>query len=354
MTIKFSNAPSEFATILKKRVYAYFDEHNLKHTGNTRLYFKTIVLVLMAIACYCMLVFSSLSFWLLFPVALLLGLLLASIGFNVMHDGAHGSYSSKTWVNKLMAYSLNMMGGSSYFWRQKHNIQHHSFTNIEGHDDDIDIRPWIRTNEHQDKKWYHRYQHMYWVFLYGLTYLSWVFSKDFEKYFTGKIAGRKIKTMSFGEHVIFWLTKLVYVILFMAIPIIKIGALKAMSIYVITAFSCGWTISVIFQLAHIVEDASFPKPCEKANKIEENWVVHQLTTTANFSTKSKIISWFAGGLNFQIEHHLFPKISHIHYPQISKLIKETCEQYNIQYMEHPTIWSAIKSHVKYLRVIGVA
>ena len=110
--------------------------------------------------------------WLLIPLSLVFGLALASIGFNVMHDGAHGSYSRKGWVNKTMAYSLNLMGGSSYFWSQKHNILHHSFTNIEGHDDDIDIRPWIRTNIHQPCKWYHRYQHVYWIFLYGFTYLT--------------------------------------------------------------------------------------------------------------------------------------------------------------------------------------
>ena len=159
--------------------------------------------------------------------------------------------------------------------------------------------------------------------------------------------------MTLREHFIFWATKVIYIFFFIVLPVLTIGLLKAILFYSIAAFSCGWIISVIFQLAHIVEDTSFPVPSESSNKMEENWVIHQLSTTVNFSTNSKIISWFSGGLNYQIEHHLFPKISHIHYPQISKLIKELCVEHDVQYVEYPTLFCALRSHVKHLKTVGV-
>ncbi len=353
MVIKFSNTPSDFALTLKKAVHDYFENAKIKQSGNYKLYTKTIVLFLALAVIYALLITINMPLWVLLPLSALFGVIIAAIGFNVMHDGAHGSYSQKSWVNDIMSYSLNLMGCSSYFWKHKHNVMHHSFTNIEGHDDDIDIRPFIRTNEHQEIKWYHRYQHIYWVFLYCLTYLNWIFVGDFKKYFTREISGRKIKPMTASEHTMFWFTKVFHIFLFIVLPIFMLGVVKAVLFYLITAFICGWVISVVFQLAHVLEDTAFPVPAENSNKIEENWMIHQLNTTANFSTKSKIVSWFTGGLNFQVEHHLFPKISHIHYPQINKLVKKICKQHNVPYVEHPTVFSAIKSHVKYLKTVGV-
>jgi len=324
----------------------------MKFTGNRKLFLKTAILFLIAVFSYTLLLFCPLPVWIAVLLCLLFGLNLAAIGFNIMHDGAHGSYSPKRWVNDLMAYSLNLMGGSSYLWKQKHNVNHHSFTNIDGHDDDIDIQPWIRTSTNQPLNWYHRYQHIYWAVLYSLTYLTWVFNKDFGKYFSGKIASTRFKKMNTREHLIFWASKIIYLFIFLIFPIIKLGLLKTIIGFLLASFICGWAISIIFQMAHLVEDSSFPLPEANTQKMEEDWTVHQLESTANFSTRSKIISWFSGGLNFQIEHHLFPRISHVHYPAISKLVKETCLQYNVRYMEYPTFMSALRSHVAYLKTVG--
>jgi linoleoyl-CoA desaturase len=283
---------------------------------------------------------------------MLLGINLAGIGFNVMHDGAHGSFSRKTWVNELMGYSLNFMGGNVYLWKHKHNVNHHSFTNIEGMDDDIDIKPWIRVHSEQEKYWYHRFQHVYWIVLYGITYLLWVYVQDFKKYFTGKIGETTFKKMSAKEHVIFWASKLLYVGAFIVLPIFTVGWLNMLIGYLIVSFVCGFVIAVVFQLAHIVEDAAFETPNTPVYKIDNEWAVHQVQTTANFATKSKIVSWFTGGLNFQVEHHLFPRISHIHYPKINQFVKETCEQFGINYMEYPTVLAAVRSHVVHLKQVG--
>ena len=351
--VSFGKPTIDFSATLRKRVDEYFASDGKRVTDSFKMYFKTLILFLIGAGVYWVMVFTNVPAWVSIPLCVIFGLDLAAIGFNVMHDGAHGSYSRKAWINEIMAYSLNLMGGSSYMWKQKHNVAHHSYTNVEGLDDDIDIKPWIRTNESQPKYWYHRYQHFYWAFLYGFTYLLWVYNNDFKKYFTGKMGNTPLKKMSVKEHFIFWISKIVYLFLFVAIPIIKLGMLKTLIGYIITSFVCGWVLSVIFQLAHVVDDVTFPLLDEKTNSLEQEWTLHQLATTANFGTRSKILSWFAGGLNFQIEHHLFPKISHVHYPGISKVVKDVCKQFDIPYIEYPTLLQALKSHIAYLKLVGV-
>ncbi|MDF2436448.1 MAG: fatty acid desaturase [Bacteroidota bacterium] len=353
--VSFNNKNSVFFNALKEKVDTYFKSNNIKETGNYKLYIKTILLTLSALTLYSTLVFfTPSSGWLSLALCALLGINLAGIGFNVMHDGAHGSFSTKTWVNELMGYSLNFMGGSVYLWKYKHNVNHHSFTNIEGMDEDIDIKPWIRIHPDQEKHWYHKFQHIYWAILYCVTYILWVFVQDFKKYFTGKIGDIPFRKMDAKEHVIFWIGKLFYVGAFIVLPIFTVGFVDMIIGYLVAAGVCGFVIAVVFQLAHIVEDANFETPNAPNYKVESEWAVHQIQTTANFATKSKIVSWFTGGLNFQVEHHLFPRISHVHYPKISELVRETCQQFNISYMEFPTVLSAVRSHVGHLKQVGRA
>ncbi|HLG04279.1 MAG TPA: fatty acid desaturase [Bacteroidia bacterium] len=349
--ISFSNRQADFTIALKKSVEEYFASRKLTTTGNWKLYSKTIVLLTSAVATYLLLLMVAMPGWLSLVLCVLFGFNLAAIGFNVMHDGAHGSYSRKGWVNEMMGYTLNLMGGNVLLWKTKHNMIHHSFTNIEGVDDDIDIRPFIRTNVNQPHKWFHRAQHIYFPLLYSLTHFWWIYQRDFLKYFSGKISGMKIKKLTISEHFIFWISKLVYFFIFLALPLMALGP-QALIGYTLATVVSGITISIVFQLAHVVEHADFPVPDANSNKIEESWTIHQLNTTANFSTSSRIITWFTGGLNFQVEHHLFPRISHVHYPALQKMVKSLCRQYNVQYIEYPTMFRAIRSHVSYLREVG--
>lgn len=350
--VKFTNNNAAFSVQLRKRVEEYFKTRGILLTGNRKLYFKTAILLAAATVLYSMIVLTLIPIWIKAVLCILLGLNLAAIGFNVMHDGAHGSYSKKKWVNDLMAYSLNLLGGSAFIWKIKHNINHHSFTNIDGIDDDIDIRPWMRISPKQDKKWFHRFQHIYWPFFYGLSYITWVFMKDFQKYFSGKISDTPYRMKNKSEHVIFWFSKLAHVFLFIALPAILLGAMNAIIGYLILSLSCGLILATTFQLAHVVEGTSFSSVPDENASMEQDWTVHQIATTANFATKSRFVSWFAGGLNFQVEHHLFPRISHVHYPALSRIVKEVCNDFQIQYLENRTVFSAIRSHVNYLREVG--
>lgn len=347
----FNTSKSSFFKTLRKRVNMYFADRKLQQSGGGKVYFKGLLMIGSAALLYTILVFFTPVTPISILLCILLGLNLAVIGFNVMHEGGHGSFSRHRWVNRVSAYLLNVLGGNAHYWSIKHNIGHHTFTNIEGMDSDIDVRPFMRLHEGQPLRWYHRYQHIYWVILYGVSYLAWVFYDDFNKYFTGKISpAAKHKGLSFKEHVIFWFTKLTYMGVYMVIPILVVGWQPWLIGFLIVCFTCGLTISIVFQLAHVVEGTEFHHLQD--GKSSHEWAIHQISTTANFGTSNKLLYWLLGGLNFQVEHHLFPRISHIHYPAINKLVKKTCKEYNIAYHEYSSMFKAIVSHLAHLRRLG--
>jgi linoleoyl-CoA desaturase len=352
----FARTAPVFFQRLREVTEAYFKENGIRKTGDLRLYTKTIVLITALVGLYVVLVFfTPASAWISLGLCALMGVVVASIGFNVMHDGAHGSYSSRKWVNELMGHSLNILGGNVYLWKLKHNINHHTFTNVEGHDDDIDIKPWVRVHPGQPKHWFHRFQHIYGLLLYGLTYLFWVFYNDLKKYFTGKIADHTtMKPMSIKEHIIFWASKLFHVGVFIVLPMWSVGVLATLAGYGVMVFVTGLVIAVVFQLAHVVEDTDFVHPATDGEHIESEWAIHQVATTVNFATHNPVWNWLFGGLNFQVEHHLFPRISHVHYPALNKRLKAVCAEFNVPYREYPNMRSALLSHLRHLKQVGMA
>lgn len=349
---KFSSVQQSFHSELKKRISAYFKEAGKPTTGDFSLFLKAIILIVSFLAVYIHLVFFTPGAFLAIVECLVLGGLTAAIGFNVMHDGAHGSFSRYKWINELAGLSLNFLGANNFLWKVKHNVIHHAYTNIDGIDDDIDAKPFLRLCETQKYYKVHRYQHLYFWAAYSLLYLWWVFIMDYKKYFQQRIGPIPLKTMGIGDHVTFWAFKILHMSLFIFIPIYTVGAIPWLIGFLVYTLFAGFILSVVFQLAHTVEHTHFPVPDEATGRIEDEWAVHQLKTTANFATRNKLVSWLVGGLNFQVEHHLFPKISHIHYPAISKIIKKACEEYGIQYIEYSRVRYAFVSHVAFLRQMG--
>ena len=261
-----------------------------------------------------------------------------------------------------MANSLTLLGGSAFLWAETHTVVHHSFTNIEGIDDDIDLWPLLRVNTAKKKLWFHKYQHIYGLPLYTVAYLAWIYMQDFKKYFTGKVVDRPFKNkLNTFQHIEFWASKVVYFSMFVLVPAYFIGFTTAILGYLLMAIVTGICITIVFQLAHVVEDIHFVTDKAEADSaniiidtihVQDDWATHQIRTTSNFSTKSKFLTWALGGLNYQVEHHLFPKISHIHYPKINEIVKKTCEDFNVQYNEIPTFFQAVRSHFMHLKVIG--
>jgi linoleoyl-CoA desaturase len=349
---KFLSQANSFHAEMRKRINDYFIEVGKAKTGNYSLFIKAIILSVSFALVYVHLVFFTPPVLLALAECIILGGLTAAIGFNVMHDGAHGSFSKYGWLNELAGLSLNFLGANVFLWKTKHNVVHHTFTNIDGVDDDIDARPFLRLCETQKKYKIHRYQHLYFWAAYSLLYLYWVLFTDYEKYFTGKVGNMPIKPFTPKEHIIFWSFKVMHLGLFIAFPIYMVGFLPWLIGFLVYGMVTGFVLSMVFQLAHTVEDTQFPVAIQPENQIESEWALHQLQTTANFATKNKVITWLVGGLNFQIEHHLFPTISHVHYPAISKIIKQLCEEYGVRYIEFPKTRMAVASHIAHLHQLG--
>jgi linoleoyl-CoA desaturase len=238
-------------------------------------------------------------------------------------------------------------------WKLKHNIIHHTYTNIDGVDDDINNMPFLRQCASQPLKPMHKFQSAYMFLLYGFTSL-FMFFMDYIKYFSKKVYTTPLKSMDFSEHLMFWVGKIFFIVFYIALPIGLIGWKWWLVGFLISQFTLGLTLAIVFQLAHVVEHAEFDAAGVDPVKIENEWAIHQVKTTANFAFSNKLVTWFVGGLNYQIEHHLFPRISHIHYPAISKIVKETCEKFDLNYIYFPTTRSAIVSHVRFMHTMGTS
>ena len=351
--ITFDNRDNQFYQSLKFSVDQYFETNHIRKTGDWRLYLKTITLVGAAIGIYCTLMFFKIN---AFPALCLCGLLgftFASIGFGVMHDANHGSYSTKPWFNDMLGLSANALGASSFFWKQKHNIIHHTYTNVDGIDDDIAKSPIIRQCETQ--KWVpaHKVQHLYLVPVYALSSIFWVFIMDFTKYFTRRIYTTAAWKMTTKNHIIFWATKASFITFYMILPILVWGFGPWLAGFLVLHAVMGLTLSLVFQLAHVVENTEFENVAlDETKHVETAWAEHELKTTSNFAMKNKVISWFVGGLNYQIEHHLFPRVSHVHYPAISEIVMQKCIEYNLPYNKYDTMTEALASHFKVMKMLG--
>ena len=278
----------------------------------------------------------------------------AGVGMSVMHDSLHGSLSAKPIWNKAWGYSMNVLGGSQIAWQIQHNRQHHTYTNILGHDEDIRERSFLRMSASAPLLPIHRYQHLYGLFLYPLMTINMLFKdfsalKDYDK--AGFLADAKTDYTSEFWKVV--LTKTIYGIVFLVLPV-ALGVLsiwQTLAYFLIMHAVIGFVLSVIFQLAHVVEAATHPEANE-AFQIENDWVIHQLETTVNFCPNNPVLNWYTGGLNYQVEHHLFPNICHIHYPAIAPIVKQTAEEYGVVYHSEDSFWKILASHIRLLKKLG--
>lgn len=346
--IKFPDR-DDFSEELRLEVKDYFISNNIGVTGDYRLFLKTAILLTLAVATYTNLVFYTPSPIVAALEAAFLGILFASIGFNVMHDASHQSYSSKKWINTLMVRTAEMMGASSLLWIIKHDGIHHMLTNTE-HDDDLDAGSVMRMHPGQKRLWFHRFQHWYASFAYMLLYLNWILWNDFKKYFSRKIHTTEIKEIKTSDHVTFWSGKVFHGVFMITIPCYRLGFTSWLIGYLVFAFVLGFIMSIVFQLAHVVEKSTFPTS-ENGRIARPSWATIQVMETCDFGTKNKVLTWFLGGLNFQVVHHLFRHISHVHYPAIQPIVKRICEKYQIPYTEFPTL-HAIASHFRTLKRFG--
>jgi linoleoyl-CoA desaturase len=333
----------------------YFESTGQSPHGNFAMGLKSVILISAYVAPFVAYIALAPSAGLSLFLWFIMGLAMAGVGMSVMHDANHGAYSANPAVNTMMGWALNMVGGSIYNWKLQHNVLHHTYTNIEGMDEDIAEKGGMRFTEHHELKSHHKYQWFYAFPLYSITTLYWVVAKDFLQ-FRRYLKNGVIPEHTKGKGLIFariLLSKIAYVFVFLVLPglISDIPFVLTFSGFMLMHITAGLVLTITFQLAHSVEGTAHPIPDENGI-IENEWAIHQLNTTVNFCRSNKLLSWYVGGLNFQVEHHLFPKISHIHYPAIAPIVKATAEEFGIPYLEQPTLRQAIASHVRYLKTLG--
>ncbi|QNF31371.1 acyl-CoA desaturase (plasmid) [Adhaeribacter swui] len=353
--VKFLNSThAPFFSTVRQRVEDYFQEKSISKHANGAMWRKAFFYMLASLGLYGLILSNQFSAGAMFGLAVLLGVSHAGLGFNVGHDALHGSFSRNNKINKALSFIFPFIGASPYVWNLTHNVVHHTYTNIPGHDEDIEIAPGlIRLDTAEKVNKLQRFQHLYGFGLYSLASLSWVFRKDYVKFFQKKIGQHPTLNHPKQEYFNLFFYKALYYGLYMVLPLLVLDITWWQFIIGFLALHLaeGFVMGLVFQLAHVVEGTDFPVPNAQGN-IEEAWAAHQLRTTANFATGNKVAGFLLGGLNQQIEHHLFPKVCHIHYPAIGAIIKQTAREFNLPYLENATFWRALQSHYRMLQKFG--
>ncbi|MBP6758420.1 MAG: acyl-CoA desaturase [Flavobacterium sp.] len=345
----------KFFRTLNSRVNSYFKENNIPKTGNWKIHLKTIILFTVFLVPYFFILTLSMPFWVHLLLTIVMGIGMAGIGMNVMHDANHGSYSTKKWVNNFMGGTIYVLAGNVHNWQVQHNVLHHTYTNIIGHDEDLEAGRIMRFSKSAQWHKFHKFQQYYAVFLYGLLTFNWAITTDFKQmknYLKRKLFYGEPKSPK-----ILWttliITKVIYIAIWIVLPmLIGITWWKVLVGFFVMHYTAGLILSIVFQLAHVVDEATNPVPNQEG-EMENTWAVHQLFTTVNFAPKNKIVNWYTGGLNHQIEHHIFPHISHVHYDKISKIVKETAKECQLPYYEYKTFRAAVVAHFKHLKELGM-
>lgn len=350
---KFSNkSEKEFVLRLKQNVNDYFHNNQLSKHANAAMVFKTIFHLSFWIGAYLMLILGDFPLGIQYVLWAVVGFFIAMVAVNIGHDAIHGAYSRYPWVNKLLSHTFNLNGASAYMWQKMHNQAHHTFTNVDGYDEDIDPFPLIRICPSKERFKMHRFQHLYATFFYGLATLSWVFVKDYVKFFKNEVGNYSGEKHPPREYFNLFFYKFLNYTLFLILPLILISQpwWHILLGFLLMHYVAGISLALIFMLAHVVEGTHFPTPDGEGN-LEHSWTVHQLYTTANFARRSRLASFLTGGLNLQIEHHLFPTVCSIHYRVISQIVKDTALEFGQPYIEY-SFPGAVRSHYRFLRRMG--
>lgn len=346
-------APGDFCREMKSRVERYFTSRHMSQHANWQMVVKTIVMLGLTFVPYALIMTNQFSPWAMLGLAIMMGVGMAGVGFAVSHDALHGAYSANPTVNRLIGLSFDVLGANGYMWRITHNVIHHTYTNIQGIDEDLEVSPLVRLAPGSEHKPIHRYQHLYAWFLYGLSTLFWVWGKDFKYFLQRDIGPYRSKKHPTGEIALMLGAKVFHIAWSVVIPflVLNVAWWQFLIGYFAFHFTAGIILGVVFQLAHVVEGADHVSLGPDGN-VEAAWMVHQLTTTSNFAVGNGLLTAYVGGLNHQVEHHLFPRVCSVHYPAIRGIVREVTAKYGIPYLQQPTLWAAIRSHYRMLKHLG--
>jgi linoleoyl-CoA desaturase len=356
LNLKFAPGKADFFLTLNQRVNSYFKTNGIERTANTEMIVKTIFMFTLYFTPYFILITGTVTnIWAMFGMCVLMGLGTAGIGLSVMHDANHGSYSSKSWVNNFLGFSLNLIGGYALNWKVQHNVLHHTYTNVHDTDEDISPRGVLRMAPGSEWRPMHRYQHMYAWFFYGLLTLVWVVQKDFSRLVKYDREGllKKQKTTAQKEWIILIISKVCYIAYVFVLPLVLLPVTwwQVLIGFLTMHYIAGFILAIIFQPAHVIEGTEYPVADDGGN-LENNWAIHQLYTTTNFGHKNRLLSWYVGGLNYQVEHHLFPNVCHVHYRALAPIVEQTAKEFGLPYKSKETFLEAVIAHGKLMKELG--
>ena len=355
-TVKFAKGHNEeFYKVLKQRVSDYFKTGNIARHANINMVLKSVFMISLYVVPYFLMLLYFENAFLIFLMWVLMGVGMAGIGLSIMHDANHGAYSKNQRVNSVLGYIITLIGGNDVNWKIQHNVLHHTYTNVSGVDEDIDSGVLLRFSPHEPRFSNHKYQHIYAWFLYGMMTMMWSTVKDFKQLFRYKrMELLQTQNAKFVSSLTFLIvSKVAYYVVVLVLPLIysEMSVLSTIGCYLAMHFVCGLILGAIFQPAHVVPSSNYPVPDASGN-IEADWAVNQLYNTSNFAPRARLFSWYVGGLNYQVEHHLFPNICHVHYRKIADIVRKTAIEYNLPYNSQKTWGNALYSHAKMLYNLG--
>lgn len=338
---------------MNQRVEEHIREHGIVVRDMPAMYGKTAVMFAWWIVSYLLILLAGLPMWANALLCISFGLAAAGIGFNVMHDANHDGYSNKPLVNKLLGWSVELIGMSSFIWRQQHNVWHHTYTNITGLDEGLEAEGAMRWSPHDDWKPIFKLQHWYWPLVYAASATSLLFVRNFKVYFTRK-SGETFEypKMKREDKIVFWSFRVFNALVLFVIPLFFFAWWQVLVGFLLMALMAGFVLATILQLAHVMDTVEFPEPTGDPMRIENEWAIHEVQTTVNFAPKNKLLNWYVGGLNYQIEHHLFPHMCHLNYPKIAPVVQQVCTEFGVSYKSYSTFREAIRDHVRTLKWLG--
>ena len=345
--------PHQFAAHVKERVAEYFKTRGVSPKANASMILRTVLVLTLTFGSYALILSNQFSPWVMLGLSIVMGVGVAGIGFGIAHDALHEAYSSSSRVNRWLGLSFDLMGANSYMWRLTHNVIHHTYTNVQGIDEDLEVSPLLRLSPESEHKPFHRFQHLYAFFTYALSTLNWVFIKDYQYFLRRDLGPYQNRVHPRREIAKLVLWKAGYYAYTIVIPllVLHVAWWQYLIGFLAMHLTAGLILGVVFQLAHVVEGTEHPVP-DGAGRMEHVWAVHQMETTSDFAQGNRLLSWYVGGLNYQVEHHLFPKVCSTHYRAIAPIVRDVAAQHGVPYHAHPTLLGAIRSHYVMLKRLG--
>jgi linoleoyl-CoA desaturase len=339
-----------FPKVLRRRLETFFADADLSPKADPMMWGKIAVGMAVLAGSWIALYSLHPAAWAFMALYVLGGLAQTFLLLNIAHDSNHNAISSRPEINKSLNYVFDLCGISSYMWRILHHRGHHSCINLHGEDDAIEGRGLFRFTPHDPRKPLHRFQHIYALFLYAMFSLEYVFVRDFQSFFFPGHAYLTRTKHPVREYVVLFAGKAFYLTYMLVLPIMvmKESPLLVLAAFFIVHLIVGLSVVLVFQTTHVIEDTYFPLHRSEF----ENGVYHVFATTADYATENPVVGWLVGGLNHHVVHHLCPYVCHTHYAPLTRIVKQTAEEFGVPYRQHATMTKAIWHHLQLLKQLG--